>query len=79
MKANLINTQQGKRQFIRSLTQSASKSVCAAVEQMPSDRDGHELRELLAELFASERTESMRKDRRRMSAYRGARYNIGGV
>ncbi|MCR4302119.1 MAG: hypothetical protein NUV51_10950 [Sulfuricaulis sp.] len=79
MKANPINTRQGKRQFIRSLTCSVSKSVCAAVDQMPADWDGYELRELLAELFANERMESMRKNRRRMSAYRGARYNIGRV
>lgn len=79
MKANSINTRRGKRAFIRSLTRSISESACAAVEQMPADWDGHELRELLAELFTSERMGSMRKDRRRMSAYRSARYNIGRV
>ena len=79
MKANPINTGEGKRRFIRSLTRSISKAACAAVDQMPADWDGHELRELLAELFDYERSRLMRESRKRMSDYRSARYQIGRV
>jgi len=79
MKRNTINTRAGKRAFIRSLCGSIEVAVLAAVPQMPADWDGHELRELIAEVFNSERTRLMKESRGRMRNYRSARYNITKV
>jgi len=45
-------TRDDKRRFIRSLTSSISRDLCAKVPQMPPEWDGHELRKLLAIAFA---------------------------
>lgn len=52
-----------KRQFIRSLTKSISKELCAKAAKMPRAWDGHQLREFLFEKFQAERTTIMRKPR----------------
>lgn len=48
MKAAPINTRVGKRKFLRDLLGNIAKDLIAQVDRMPSEWDGHELRELIA-------------------------------
>lgn len=75
-----MHTRAGKRAFIRALCRSVAENVAAAVPAMPAEWDGHELRELLAEVFDRERSGQMKQrplssgyNRRRVLAYRKAR------
>ena len=43
---------------------------------MPEDWDGHELRELIADEFNRERTDCVRKDRKRERAYEAAKAGL---
>lgn len=87
MKSAEIHTRAGKRRFIRSLTRSICKSACKAVKEMPAEWDGHELRELLAELFDFERGNVLKRspyardsyNARRVREYRSARAMMGRV
>lgn len=50
-----------QRAFIRGLGKDVLRDILAKVENMPTDWDGHELREFMAEAFDRERTSLMKK------------------
>lgn len=80
-----MKTRKEKRRFIRQLIRSVANDLITDVQKMPSEWDGHELRELIAERFNRCRSLSdrcyfnnpsgMRADRKRLRAYRSECYN----
>ena len=54
-----------KQRFIKNLTGSVAAELCSKARLMPEEWDGHELRALLAEKFASEVGSPMRDQRSR--------------
>ena len=48
-------TTAGKRKFVRSLCNSVRDTLIAAVDKLPEDWNGIELRDLLAEAFEAQR------------------------
>jgi hypothetical protein len=53
-----------KKKFIKDLTAAVRDNLLAKVKDMPEEWDGHELRQLLADKFAYETTDTMKKGRR---------------
>lgn len=58
-------TKTEKKKFIKSLCDSIRDDLVKKVERMPDEWDGHELRELIADLADRERTSSMTGKRKR--------------
>lgn len=73
MNRDIMNTRAGKRAFIRALCRNVARDVCTAVADMPSEWDGHELRELLARAFADCRTRLMCENHKRRRAFENER------
>lgn len=75
MKAAEINTRKGKRKFIHAICRSIEKQVIDAVPRMPSKWDGHQMRELLSDMFNRERTATMQRQRKEYKEYQADCYN----
>ena len=69
-------TAQEKAKFVCNLCNSLRNDILSAVPDMPEDWDGHELRELIADEFNRERTDCVRKDRKRKRAYGAAKAGL---
>lgn len=61
-------TKEQKMEFVVNLTTSIQKEVLQKIasERIPKEWDGHQLREYLADKFAWERTELMKRARSRL-------------
>lgn len=70
MKRQYINTRKGKREMIRSLCRGIEKHVLLKVPRMPAEWTGHEIRELLADMFHGERTRMGAFDRAARRSFR---------